>query len=880
MTPDRRPEPGTQAAAIEDLLRDGSIARALVPIRRTPWNRSIDIARECSRLLALRLVREAAAGSSDPPVLVRALADVLDHMLGRIRDREASEPPEFGRSVFFAGALLLRRPRLLTVADMPPDATGSSMEADDLAHAELDELRGLIERKWRATRGDRRGQHLSGGSFRSNNERVVFGQLAYELACMEVAEHSKEAGDPPPVPAPREDAPGPPPVATQQSEEPGPVSTIPARVELVGRDDDVAAVTGLFASGHHAVLVHGPGGMGKSTLARAVAHEVIRNRQTFSALVQFHWISVKAVDPSDTRDRAWLMARVHRALGFVAGTGDDWMVKAEIDIKAVLARSPSFLVIDNFEDLQDPGVIEWLLDLPAGTRLLMTSRVGVDATLPITGYLLRRLHAEPRLTLTFQECERLGLPRPPDDQALRLAQATGGSPLAIRWTVGLCAEGYSIEHVLEVLEAGQGQELFDKIFADHWSSLTDQARDALCAMSLIGDTFSRLLVDSVAGSSTAATELIRRSLIEPWDESVHVRRFTLHPLTRSFARRHATSAEERAAALTHRCGAALTRYFDERKLLRRGRSEYLSLNDDVTSVMKVARASAPGVANGGDPVVAPSLIQLFEAVSVPLWTLGYWENRVVLAIQAGAAAETLAAWDAAARAWGTAAIVRFWQGNLAEADRLSRRALDVAKHSNDPLDRAVGERVLALLAARDGKVDSGVASLLEILDVLRGRADDGVADKVRFFADWPCPGGRGHHAGIIALLQETGITLINASRHGEALDPLEQSRQLALAIGDDEGLAITLSHMGRALLGSGDLDASVECFRDGLEIARTVGRRSTIGRCLLGVAEICSIAGDPTQGAVHAAEAVEVFARLGMRNEQDAAEMILAREHA
>ena len=662
------------------------------------------------------------------------------------------------------------------------------------------------------------------------------------------------------------------PAAQDESDEV--VFTVPATgVALIGRDAEIEEILGFFANGERTVLVHGLSGVGKSALATEIAHAMREDRERFTDVTDFYWTSAKAADETEQRDKAWLVDRIYRSLGFAETSESPGSATKEEKITRALSDRGTLFLIDNFESFSDPAAIRYLLELPSDTRLLITSRVSVDPTLPLRSYALRPLDPEMTRELLLEECERAAIVPPSEEECSRIAAATGGSPLAIGWTVGLLREGYATSRALAVLRDGR-DDLFKAIFADHWEGLQPNGRATLCGSALLGETFSRNLLDGFFESPADVSELLRRRLVDHWDESSGARRLTLHPLTRTFAAARATD-EPFGDGLVFVLARTLAAYFDQRRLLQEGRPDYLALEYDIPSVLKVAARLVPRLdATVPDAPACVHFIRLFEAVSVPLWTFGYWSDRIELGRLAAFAAEVTGDADAATRAAATVAIVKHWQSDTNDAEAYGRRALDFARGSSDLLDVAIGNRVLALTMARRGDVDEAVHSMEQILGVLeqRKRSDP---ERVRFFADWPCGGARGHESGIVALNQETGIMLINAGRYSESLLPLEVSRDLAAEIDDEEGLSISLSHLGRGYAGLDELDSAETCFNAGLDLAVDVGRRSTTGRCLLGLAGASAARRRRDEAVEFASEAEGIFARLGMDEERQSAAAIV-----
>lgn len=164
----------------------------------------------------------------------------------------------------------------------------------------------------------------------------------------------------PPTAAPADPAA---PTATQPAD-PLPDHLPPAGLPPVGRDEAIAALAARLDDTPLLTLT-GPGGVGKSTLALAVAH-ARRTRHADGAW----WLPLAPLAPAVT-DAAALRSALARTLRIAPlGTGsDDELLRA-------LRGQRLLLVLDNAEHLLDvlaPWLAAWSPHLP-GVRLLVTSR--------------------------------------------------------------------------------------------------------------------------------------------------------------------------------------------------------------------------------------------------------------------------------------------------------------------------------------------------------------------------------------------------------------------------------------------------------------------------------------------------------------------------
>jgi predicted ATPase/DNA-binding winged helix-turn-helix (wHTH) protein len=143
--------------------------------------------------------------------------------------------------------------------------------------------------------------------------------------------------------------------------EPAPNAGLPARLErMVGREETVATIKARLAEQKFVSIV-GPGGIGKTTVALAVAHEI---RSAFDGEVRF-------VDLSPLDDASLVAPAVASAFGLAIQTAD--VLPLLIDR---LAGAPKLLVLDSCEHLIDgaSALAEKLFGHVPTLHLLATSR--------------------------------------------------------------------------------------------------------------------------------------------------------------------------------------------------------------------------------------------------------------------------------------------------------------------------------------------------------------------------------------------------------------------------------------------------------------------------------------------------------------------------
>jgi hypothetical protein len=640
-------------------------------------------------------------------------------------------------------------------------------------------------------------------------------------------------------------------------------SNLPGQGHLVGREDDSAQLTQLLSDpSKRSLHIKGPAGIGKSALA-------VHAAQAFLAAHPFenpYIIHISAKASAITRDS--LADSVGHFFGVPAVAAQGNIEAKSVVLHRILSELNVLLVLDNVESV-DAEVLDFASALPEKVRILRTSRIGPPDRDFAHLWELKPLSEEARRSLMHQELLRLGLgtlENYPSTDVDEILQITGGNPLGIKWATGRLSHGLSMRSVANRLHAADG-DLFESMFADNWTELSDASRRGLMACAAQGFTVANSILASQISNQARASEnaisaLVAVGLLEPIPDPLLPGeiRYGMHPLARAFAQSKLDEDSGRRDDILMGVLQTVTEFLDNRRSLQLGKAEYDRIEgelDNVRALRDVARAAHER--GGGSARVALAFLPLVDAVSVYLWSRGYWGLRAAYSELGAEIAAGTDPW-AECRNACTVGIVRFWQGRLPEAQQWADRASRAIRGTTRSLEAALPRRLHALIDHRDGGTGPALAEMLSILDSVReARTDPENVKRMRLFADWICPDGNGYRTCEVAITQEIGIMYTDRDNVDEAVYWLDRSATIARAIRDVEGESVALSHKGRALTVSKP-DLAVQCFRDALSLAETVGRLSTAGRCHLGLAQL-------EQSADHLSAARLIFARLGMEAE-------------
>jgi predicted ATPase/DNA-binding SARP family transcriptional activator len=357
----------------------------------------------------------------------------------------------------------------------------------------------------------------------------------------------------------------------------------PQLTSFVGRDVELDAITHLLAGDppHRLLTLVGPGGVGKTRLALAVAERQVRGASAFPDGVFF-----VALAPVDTA--AGIVPAAATALGFSfsAEQPPHQQLLEHLRLKRLL------LVLDNLEHLLSQEALEligsMLIKAP-GVALLITSRARLNVQgeaifplggLPIAPIAEREASATPQGTtdgasravdLFAQRARRV---RP--DFALtpenlpavtRICELVQGLPLGIELAAAwadLLAPGEiatEIERSLDFLAADwrdvpERQQSLRAVFDASWARLDAAARNALQALTVFHAPFERQAAQAVAG---ATIQTLRVLVNESWLQRDTADRFSMHELMRQYV----AEILARDPAAWRRCRERHAAYFGE-----------------------------------------------------------------------------------------------------------------------------------------------------------------------------------------------------------------------------------------------------------------------------------------------------------------------------
>ncbi|MCL7369079.1 NB-ARC domain-containing protein [Streptomyces ardesiacus] len=251
-----------------------------------------------------------------------------------------------------------------------------------------------------------------------------------------------------------------------------------------GRRKEVDRIKKAINGAYPVVSILGDGGIGKTSIALKAAYELLDDpKNPFDAFV---WVSAKATILTVNEIRR-ISDAIESSLGLFASAAEQLGGKKAAstgdpmeEVLEYLAAFRVLLILDNLETVLDQRLRDFLLDLPMGSKVMITSRIGLGIENPVSLAPLSDHDATRLLYALARIRDVKALQGIPASAVTKMVQAMKGHPAYIRWFVSGVQAGKRPEELL------QGNDLLlDFCMSNVYGYLSDAARSVLRSMQVL-----------------------------------------------------------------------------------------------------------------------------------------------------------------------------------------------------------------------------------------------------------------------------------------------------------------------------------------------------------------------------------------------------------
>lgn len=634
------------------------------------------------------------------------------------------------------------------------------------------------------------------------------------------------------------------------------IDNLPPADLFVGRETEIAqCLEGLSPQERGwGVIIDGQGGLGKTSLALALAHRC-RKEGCFG---NYLWLSAKTTlltpqgiqkDSLAPTSLDALLDEVGRLLGVEVRRLPSVQDKRQ-RLERALQGTRSLIILDNLETLtaEDRGEIgEFLRHLPRDCKAIVTSRrrSGESALTVRLDRLSWKAARELCLRLAEGDASVGDQVAQIGEEGIRqLYEAAGGSPLALRWTLGLMSEkGYSFRGVLDLLnQASQASDLHDFVFTEALEQMTPEGHRAFSALALfrIPATVPLLAAASALAPEvvrTACEQLLLLSLVE--SEPEH-ERFHLLPLTRSLVltRVDVKSGFRFAQAWVDFARTHGGDYPQDFTAYDQLEAQWPNLEGAVLWLIEASGASR----TPSERRAVTLLVDLLQSLRRFLWFRGYWNELLQFGKQAFEVATAAEQWLGA---MGSAQCVLWVCGPYAryeprESTQWMQKLLDTAARAGCEADAAVyRQRSEGIQARLRGAYDRAEANLQAVLQYCLAH---------------------GTQRQVVTTLGDLGGLHIDRQDYDQAAACYYQAYTQAHHLPEERaGIALNL---GLIAFHRTDFAGAERWLQEGLDLARKLHQRALLAEGQFRLARVYAHSGREPEADELLTQALVTFERL------------------
>jgi len=462
---------------------------------------------------------------------------------------------------------------------------------------------------------------------------------------------------------------------------------------LIGRQDEIDDLLDLLSDQYsaHLITVDGIGGVGKTALVMEVAYRCLRtstsevpNSQipTFDAIIfvsaKQQYLTSSGLLPSTEAQRTLRdifreVAQTLNRFEILQVTPQDQPSK----VRDALSRQRTLLIVDNLETMEEKQeIVAFLYRLPYQVKVVITTRERALFS-PIR---LEQLGEEEALKLIKKEAQEKGVELS-EEQALTLYHRIGGIPVALVYSIGQIASGYSLKTVLNrVLQTNGDVPLF--CFEGSISPLRGRpAHKLLMAMAIFPKHPVREAIAQAAGLIADANaledgfaQLLQLSLI-----SQHKGRYRMLPLTREYALTELSTHSEFEREARRQWVEWYMHFIDQYGGYdwTEWHIQFDRIEEEWENLLAVFDWCA-----AMEDYYAIRSFWLSGGVLKVAYIYGYWDDLLIWLNWLTQAAERRGDWSIAVNAMMEIGSTLTHMGRLEEADRFLRRAWDLHEHAD------------------------------------------------------------------------------------------------------------------------------------------------------------------------------------------------------